>query len=547
MGHSPKIRSALFSLTLGIFIPVSVLALAERFVSVSDPKVRQHVEFLGDDELEGRGTGTEGARLAASYIADRLEQYKLKPLGDEGYFQMIPMRASHPLDSSSLQLFVGENEYELELNSDYLLYRMGAQTFIPQPIELVFVGYGIVAPEFDYNDYQDINVENKVVVFLEGEPDSTSASYFSGSSPSIYSYPEAKQRCALSRGARGSILIPDTDHSWQFWQREFAFEHVTLAYGAVTNLSLLMNRQTAEKLFEKSPFSLSEVRAMKQEGRLKSFEMSSRLAFHGEFRQREFLGRNVVGLLEGGDPELKDSYLLISAHYDHLGRGPAFEGDSIYNGVFDNALGVAATLEIARMLIQLEERPSRSVLFLFTTGEEKGLLGSRYYVEHPVVPLFRTVANINIDGVASLEKFRDVIGIGAELSTLGEELRRFNRRHGMRLSLLPTSLAHSEAFVRSDQLAFAEAGIPSVLILDGLDLENFSRTEVLLRLRQWEAEIYHSPKDDLSQKINYKAVAQHVGYLFEFCLQLADSDEVPHWYSGVPYVHARLQSEAEKR
>jgi hypothetical protein len=507
------------------------------------------MEFLGSDALEGRGTGTAGAEEAARYIANELRSYGLRPIGRD-FFQRIPMRGSFSSKESQLRIRSGERERTLQLVEDYLLYRTGAETFVPNPTSLVFVGYGIIAPEFDYNDYQSLNVEGKIVVFLSGEPYSTDPGYFAGETRTIHSYPEAKQRVAIARGARGSILIPtpneDGGKSWDYWIREFSFEHVTLAYSAVGNLSVLMNPVAAELLFEGSRYSLSDVVRLGQKRRIRSFPLRSKISFQGKFQQREFISSNVVALMEGADPDGRDSYLIISAHYDHLGRGPSIDGDSIYNGVFDNASGVAAVLEMARSWSQTKA-PRRSVIFLFTTGEEKGLLGANYYVDNPLVPLHKTFANINVDGLALFDTFNDVVGVGAHLSTLGDYFGQFIQRRGLNLAGIPADFGRAEAFTRSDQLAFAEAGIPALLIMEGLSWRNTESKEALRTFVEWGQKIYHSPFDDMKQTINWNAALQHTGLLLEFCEWLADSNMEPEWHPGSPYIHARLQSIAEKR
>lgn len=524
---------------------------------ISADSIEKHVRVLGHDSLRGRATGSPGERKAAEYLAGRLASPGLNPRGDHhSYFQAIPMHGSTPTAECELRLFFHGaasrvTVYDFELGEEYLLYRTGAQTFIPIPVPLVFVGYGIVAPEFDYNDYQSLNVEGKIVVFLSGEPGSTNPEYFGGDNLTIYASPEAKQRLAVSRGALGSILIPAPEEQregyWARMQKEFSFEDVQLAYASAGNLSVLIHPEAAEKLFQQAPYSLQEVWEMHRRRRLKSFALEVNLSFKGDFIQRDFIAHNVLAGLEGRDPHLKDSYLILTAHYDHLGIGPAVDGDSIYNGVFDNAAGVAALLEIARAFAALPQPPKRSLIFLFVTGEEKGLLGSRYYLDHPAVPLSKTVANVNIDGLAMFENFSSIVGIGAELSTLGKTLEQVARKAGLRISAIPPEFAATESFARSDQVAFAGAGIPSILVMDGIDYPGASREEGLKRLITWNETVYHTPFDDLRQPMNFAAAEQHARFLFEFIHALAEENSEPEWYPGAPYRHIRLRNRAEKR
>ncbi len=306
-----------------------------------------------------------------------------------------------------------------------------------------------------------------------------------------------------------------------------------------------MNAEAATRLFEGAPISLEALLGAQTE--ISSFPLPGEISFKGEFIEREFIGDNVVGMLKGNDENLKDTYVILSAHYDHLGIGPPIRGDSIYNGVMDNAVGVAAVLEIARELSQFSQRPRRSIIFLFVSGEEKGLLGSIYYTDHPIKPLYKTVANINVDGLAMFDKFTDVVGVGAELSSLGEMLTNVCNNLTLEISPIPTEFSASESFFRSDQIAFAQAGIPSILIMEGLNYQNLSSEEGHKRQMEWLENYYHTPFDDLNQPLNFDAGIQHCYLLFKFCQYIANQEKEPKWKPGTPYINARLQSIAEKR
>jgi hypothetical protein len=490
-----------------------------------------------------------GGNLAAKYIAFEFAKYGLKPLTkDNTFYQNIPMHGSYPLKTSELKIFSGEEEITLQLEKDYLLYKSGQQTFTPVPLQIVFVGYGIVAPEFDYNDYQEIDVEGKIVVFLDGEPESDDPEFFNAEAPTVYNYPISKQRIALSRGAAGSILIPDIKNaSWERYVNEFAFEDINLAYTASNNLSLIINPELLHLLFKNSRFSYHEILQMKDEHRLQSFELNSRLSFKGEYLQRDFLAQNIIAMVEGNDSEMKDSYLIISAHYDHLGIGPAVDGDSVYNGALDNAIGVAVLLELAKQFSENSTSIKRSIIFIALTGEEKGLLGSSYYTDNPLLPLYKTIANINIDGIAFFRDFQSVVGIGSEFSTLKDFLIEAATQISMHVEPIPPQFKSFEAFNQSDQLSFASAGVPSILVLEGTKNKHKSQEEVLISFIDYMVNRYHSPFDDLSQEIDYLAAAQHTQVLFDLAISLLNSKEFPEWKAGSPFINARLRSIAEKR
>jgi hypothetical protein len=520
--------------------------------AVSADSLHKHLTILGSDSLQGRGTGSLGGEMAAQYIAHQLEEMRLMPAGDHSsYFQSIPMHGSFPLEESRLDLYTNKGNRTFELGSDYLLFQSGAQTFIPSPVPVVFVGYGIIAPEYDYNDYQSLDVEGKVVAYLSGEPASNDNSYFEGDNPTIYSYPEAKRRIAISRGARGCILIPihrdEREKSWGAWRNEFAFEDITLAYAATGNLSIVMNPVAAQRLFDGSPLILEKIFELDEKNGVYSFPLDCALSFHGKFKERDFIAHNVLAQIGGKDTQLKDTFLILTAHYDHLGIGPAVNGDSIYNGVLDNAIGVAGLLEIARAIAAIPDAPNRSILFLFVTGEEKGLLGSTYFLDHSPVPHYKMIANLNIDGLASTDTFSDLVGSGAELSSLGESLDRVACALGLRISDFPAQFLAQETFARSDQLAFARAGIPSILVSEGLSYDHIRREDALDLFLEWMREKYHTPFDDLSQTINYQAALLHARVLLAFARTLAEDQHAPQWKPGTPYINIRLQSIAERR
>jgi hypothetical protein len=557
MTRLPKFHRATAA-TTGLLWAVLVVASAagtdtkirEAAAAVSSEALRRHTAVLGSDALEGRAPGTRGGRLAAAYIADELERLGVEPLGDDGtYFQQVPLHGNIPLEESRLVLTSLGESRELVLGSDYLLYTTGSQTWLPRPVPMVFVGYGIVAPEFDYNDYADVDVRGKIAVYLAGEPESDDDEYFLGGKPSVYAAPETKQRIALSRGAVGSVLVPPLEcvnECWDRMRREFAFEHLTLAYALPRHLSLVLHPDLAPSLFADALYGLGRVRSMQREHTLRSFHLPVKLTFEGSFESRNFLAPNVIGRIEGGDPSLAETAVVVSAHYDHLGIGPEVAGDEIYNGVVDNALGVAGVLEIARVVATRTGPPRRSVIFLFPTAEEEGNLGSSFFLDHPPLPLSRIVANVNVDGLAHRETFDDVIAIGGELSDLGGMLAAAVQRLGVAVSRPELVAAGHEAYVRSDQAAFAEAGVPAILVNEGFSRTGTSRVEAERQTVEWLATVYHTPADDLSQPLDFEASRRHCGVVLALVMTVADSLDEPQWRPGVPYAYQRLLSLADE-
>jgi hypothetical protein len=525
---------------------------AESGPGVSAQALRRHVFVLGADELEGRAPGTRGGDKAARYLAGELKRFGLRPLASDGsFYQAVPLHGSRPDPLNELVLVSACGAGALRLGEDYLLEAGGSGTLLPQALDVVFAGHGIVAPEFGHDDYAGLDVAGKVVAVLTGEPASADPARFAGARPTVYSSVEAKLRLALSRGARGTLLVPSSREpawkDWEYWRRQYFEETISLAYSVPRHLAVRLSPAAAERLFCGAPLDLPALHRREQHGALRGFPLPAQVRYRGSFHERDFVAPNVAAVVPGNDPKLAGTWLLVTAHYDHLGIGPAEDGDAVYNGVVDNAIGVAAALEIARALAARGGRTRRSVAFLFTTAEEEGLLGASHYIEHPLVPLARTVANVNVDGLAHLDAFSEVIGIGAELSSLGAALERVAQGRGLRLVEAPAVLMDSEAFAFSDQAAFAEAGIPAILVNEGFAGGRLPAAAALERFLEWGRLRYHRPTDDLTQPLDFEASRHHAELLLDLVLELADAEQAPAWKAGSPYAAARARRRDEGR
>jgi len=461
------------------------------------------------------------------------------------------MHGSRVLPASELVVSSPCGERVLRPEEDFLLFTAGQQTRVPRPTLVVFAGWGIVAPEYDHNDYLDLDVRERVVLLLSGEPGSDDPAFFDGPRATLHASPSIKERVALSRGAEGSLLIPSADapdwQDWAWWRQQFAFEHLTLAYELPQHLSALIHPDAAAALFWGAPQGLEQVRGRVASLTLEGFPLASQVRFRGAFEERHFLSPNVVGIVPGSDPELAGTAVVVSAHYDHLGVGPPVDGDAIYNGVLDNAIGVAAVLEIARWIAALPRPPRRSVVFLLTTGEEKGLLGASFYLDHPVVPVHRTVAAINVDGLSSFDAVRSFHALGGELSSLGEIARSVAT--GRELGIVPPGRngVRHDVYARSDQKAFAEAGVPAILLNESMETIHRDPREALVHAIRWTRTRYHTPRDDLSQAMDWQAARQHAELVAAVAMAIANAEKAPSWKPGVPYRAAQLRALAEGR
>lgn len=511
-------------------------------VSILADRLRQHVTVLGGDAFGGRAVGTRGGALTEAYLAGQLAAAGVPPLGADGsYLQPVPMHGSVPSPQSELLLISPCHSGALTLGEDYLLFTSGDATLLPQPVDVVFAGYGIVAPEFGEDDYAGLSVRGKVVAVLAGEPQRGPRHPSAGDGSTIYAAPETKRRVALSRGAAGLLVIPSLrEPTWRDWagrRREFAFEHVTLLYGVTQSLAALLHRRAAAHLFCGSPLSLAELDALDGAPRLPTFPTRAQVRFRGVFVESDFVAHNVAGIVRGSDPALANTAVLLVAHHDHLGEGPPIDGDTIYNGVVDNAMGVAAVLEVIRTLAAAPVKPRRSVAAVFFTGEEKGLLGSSFYVDHPLLPLAATVAAVNVDGLATFDTFSDIVVLGGEWSTAGATARRVAAALGLTVSHPPPAFARPDLYALSDQVALARGGIPSVLINEGFSVRHRRPEEALAHAVAWGQTRYHTPFDDLQQPINWEAAAQHAAIILAIVRALADETTPPAWLPGNPFGH----------
>lgn len=524
--------------------------IPEAAKQISRYRIQNDFFALANDSMLGRGTGQLGGELAAQYIASKFDEIGLQKINND-YFQNVPMIKNSVIEKGTEMIICNQGIKDtLDLYSDFLLSKYTNNAFIPKETEMVFVGYGIIAPEFDYNDYQGIDLSGKIAVMIEGEPYSEDDSYFNGLAPTIYSYNESKYRIAISRGAIASIIIPLPDKNsflnWWWLKNVYSFEEVLPAYNASFNLNILINPEKVD-LFKGTDYSFSEILRMRKKNNMVSFVLNTKMKFKINAKSETFKSPNVIGTVKGTDPELQDEYIIISAHYDHLGYGNPIQNDSIYNGAFDNAIGVSVMIELARIIKYMKPKLKRTVIFIALTGEENGLIGSRYYVDNPVVPLYKTKSAINIDGIAFIDKFKSIIGVGSEYSDIEKYLNQAAEMMNLRRDELPTKYIQKVSFNRSDQISFAQAGIPAVLLLDGINYQTIDNNYAAFIIKDYFDNIYHTPFDDLSQPVNYAAVVQHAKVLFTLTYLLANTNEEISWNQDSHFINAYLRNKAEKR
>jgi hypothetical protein len=504
---------------------------------VSADAIRGHVEFLADDLLEGRAAATRGYDLAAAYVASGFRQSGLTPAGDDGsYFQAVPLLEATPvLPGSSAKFVLDDETVEFEYGTDYLPSAdfFSASSTLTAP--LVFVGHGVEAPELNHNDFEGLDVEGRIAVMISGAPAS-----FPNNQRAYYSSSLRKWTTLTEKGAVGAIVIDsNVDAKRTPWERLVAMSWAPQmrwlddkgdpqdAYPEL-KLRFRFNQQAGATLFQNAPITLEEALARADASEAQGFELPGMMTLSATTGLRRSGTANVVALLEGSDPQLKNEYVVLTAHLDHMGRGASVDGDSLYNGAHDNAVGVGMLLEVARALRDARVKPRRSILFAAVAAEEKGLLGSGYFVHKALQEDRKLVANLNIDMPLPLARVRDFVAFGAEHSTLGAAARNAGRALGYSLS--PDPMPEEVVFIRSDQFSFVRHGIPGLMLHSGLKPRD-PQVDLNDLRRQFFQNHYHQPSDEITLPIDYDEAAGMVGLHLHILLEAANGPR-PRWQRG---------------
>ena len=516
---------------------VSSPAIESALESIRPDAIEAHIAFLADDLLEGREAGTRGYDLGAKYVAASFQALGLKPAGSDGtYFQNVPLRSTR-LDpsGSSVNLLREGWTKTLRRGEDYIISPSATSEQLEIRAPLIFVGFGVTAPELDYDDYAGVNAEGKIAVALSGAPanfPSNQRAYYSGG---------AKTENAASHGAVGLIRVSTPEYEKRRpWARMLRFANqarmrwldangVPADTWPLIKVGAAFSRPIAEEVFSRGPTSLEEVFAAAESGNLKSFDLSLEAEIRTASVHADLESPNVIAMLGGSDPKLKDEYIIYSAHLDHVGLGEPIDGDGIWNGAYDNASGTAMVLEVARAFTNLPEPPKRSILFVATTAEEKGLVGAHYFASNPTVPDQAIVANLNMDGALMVYPLKDLVIYGGEHSSLGEVFERATARMGVELS--PDPMPQETIFIRSDQFAFVRQGIPAAYAFVGLQTMD-PDIDAEAAFGEWMATRYHTPKDDMSQKMYFESGARYAGVNFLAGYLVAQDVERPTWNEG---------------
>jgi len=507
-----------------------------------------HIKTLASDEFEGRSPGTKGEELSIKYISDQFRSIGLKPGNPDGsYFQEVPL-AGIKSEPKMVLAVAGKQPVELKYPDDFVASSAWLQPEIKvDNSDLVFVGYGVVAPEYGWDDYKGVDVRSKTILMLINDPavpdpkdpSKLDEKMFKGKAMTYYGRWTYKYEIAAQKGAAAAIIIHETEpaaYPWQVVRSSWAKENFELD-NPNKNMDAVLARSwiTLDVAKTLSADCGQDFDALKKSAITKDFRpVALNAKANIEIKQalRSFKSHNVIGEFEGADPKLKDEYIIYTAHWDHLGRHPELQGDQIFNGAVDNASGDAAVIALASAFPKAGSPPRRSILFMCTTAEEAGLLGAKWYAEHPLYPLEKTLADINIDSMNVWGKARDIEDVSYGFSTMDDALAAAAQRQGRKA--IPNSRPEKGAIYRADNFEFSKAGVPSLYIGKGEHL--MSRPENgPLRSDEFDLKDYHQVTDEVHADWDLSGAVQDVDLLFEVGYQIANADKFPEWKPGVEF------------
>lgn len=524
-----------------------------RLATFSGERMLADIRALSSDEFQGRGPGTKGEDLTIAYIEKQFRDAGLEPGNPNGtYLQEVPLEGVRPEANMEFTFTGHGTTLHTSFQKDFV-----AQSRIPvasQKLDgdLVFVGYGVQAPEYTWDDFKGVDVKGKVLVVLINDPPvkkngELDPEVFGGKAMTYYGRWTYKFEKADELGAAGCIIVHETGpagYPWEVVRNSFGGERFELgsadARASAGLVQAWISHETAEALFKGAGYDFETLKekAVSRDFRPIPLGMRAQIEIHNSLRS--ITSHNVVAKVTGSDRVLKNQYVIYSAHWDHFGIGPAVNGQTIYHGALDNGSGSAALMELGRAFASLKVHPKRSIVFLSVTAEEQGLLGSEYYTEHPLYPLARTAANINMDGMNVLGKTRDITEIGMGKSTLDEVVEAVAKEQGRVVRSDPEP--EKGSYYRSDHFSFVKAGVPAFDPDRGDDYVGKPAGWGLKMRDQYTAEDYHKPSDVIKPYWDMSGAAQDCQLIFAVGYRVANAAKMPEWKPGAEFKATRERS-----
>lgn len=507
------------------------------------------IRTLSSDEFEGRGPGSKGEELTIQYLQDQFRKAGLEPGNPDGSYLQAVRLVGITADPQIKLSFSGHGQsLAPKFQTDFVAWTKRVVDTSDVDADMIFAGYGVQAPEFNWDDFNGVDVRGKVLVVLINDPpvpdpqnpSQLDANTFGGKAMTYYGRWTYKFEKAAELGAAGCLIVHQTDRAgypWEVVRDSWSAEQFDLE-NPDKNMKRLalegwITQETAAKLFRTAGLDLAKLTASAASRNFRPVPLGLRAKITIRNKLRTIDSHNVIARLTGSDPKLKDSYVIYTAHWDHFGIGPEVNGDRIYHGAVDNASGCAALLEIARAYKQLKTPPQRSILFLSVTAEEQGLLGSRYYAEHPLYPLAQTAMDINMDGMNVHGRTRDIVMIGLGNSTVDELVTEAAREQGR--TVKPDPQPEQGHFYRSDHFSFSKEGVPAFDPDAGVDFIGKPEGWGLEERRKYTAENYHKPSDKIQSDWDMSGAVQDAQLYFRVGYRVANTDVMPEWKPGAEF------------
>lgn len=508
---------------------------------ISAERIKSAVAHLSSDQFEGRAPGTEGETLATEYLSDEFEKAGLKPIGSEGsFFQAVPLLRVTTSTSSTLQAIKAGTTLDIPCEDGFAGLSQTQSDLESFDAEAIFLGHGIHAPEFGWDDYQGVDVRGKVVVLFTNEPPSEDPKFFGGTALTYYGRWSYKFEEAARRGAKACFIIHTNETAGYPYSVARRLEGAQLERNPaqpVLAFAGWLSREAGEKLLALSGHTVDEALKATDTRGFKPYSLGVNLKGNMPTKVERFVSRNVVGMVEGSDPELKSEAVLLTAHWDHLGIGKPVQGDAIYNGAADNATGCGLLLELARAWSAQATKPKRSAIFLAVTAEEKGLLGSKYYARHPLVPLNKTALNLNFDMILPIGVPQSIVVTGADRTTAWPQVKGAAERN--HLEIEADKRAHLGVFYRSDHFSLAQAGVPAFSVGFGTKLADKPVDYAIAAMKEFNDKRYHSPQDDLKADWDFNGFVVLSHFVLDLARDVANRDDLPTWNDGDEFRAAR--------
>jgi Zn-dependent M28 family amino/carboxypeptidase len=512
--------------------------------TINPEHIRWHVRFLSHDLLEGRGTGQRGGDLAAEYIATQFAEYGLKPAGDHGtYMQRVPLVGITTLPQTQFSLIPKKGEaMNLKPLDEYVAYDQTQQPQSDVDAEVVFVGYGIEAPEYNWDDYKGVDVRGKVLLMLVNEPTSDDPKFFKGKSLTYYGRWTYKYEEGLRKGAAAVLLVHQTQmasYPWEVVRNSNSGEKSFLKLeGPALKVASWIHLDVATRLASASGLSLDKMLASAQSRDFHPVNLGARLQAHMVSKVRNFESNNVLAILPGGDHKMADEAVLYTAHYDHFGIRPDMPGDNIFNGADDNATGCGILLEVARAFGASAAKPRRSILFAAVTAEEQGLLGSEYLGKHPPIPAGKITLDLNYDDVKPLGAPEEVQVAGAERTNFYPVVQAMAK--DFRLSIRPDARPEAGHFYRSDHFSLARVGVPSFSINEGTKFKGHPDSWGVQQESEYVEKHYHQPSDEYHPEMDFVGDSAMARFGFALGWEAASLSKLIEWQKGDEFEAARM-------